>query len=43
MAMPILRKAKRVMVLSVEGNMVPGPSEQEAASHLRAAESLGES
>jgi nucleotide-binding universal stress UspA family protein len=36
MAMPILRKAKRVMVLSIEGNMVPGPSEQEAASHLRA-------
>ena len=36
MAMPILRKAKRVIVLSVEGNMVPGPAGQDAVSHLRA-------
>ena len=36
MAMPILRKAKRVIVLSVEGNMVAGPAGQEAVSHLRA-------
>ena len=36
MAMPILRKAKRVIVLSVEGNMVPGPAGQDAVSHLQA-------
>jgi nucleotide-binding universal stress UspA family protein len=36
MAMPLLRKAKRVIVLSVEGNMVPGPSGQHAVYHLRA-------
>ena len=36
MAMPILRKAKRVIVLIVEGNMVPGPAVQDAVSHLRA-------
>jgi nucleotide-binding universal stress UspA family protein len=36
MAMPILRKAKRVIVLSVEGTMVPGPTVQDAVSHLRA-------
>lgn len=35
MAMPILRKAKRVIVLSVEGSMVPGPTGQDAVSHLR--------
>jgi nucleotide-binding universal stress UspA family protein len=34
MAMPILRKAKRVIVLSVEGNMVPGPTGKDAVSHL---------
>ena len=34
MAMPILRKAKRVVVLSVEGSMVPGPSGQDAVMHL---------
>jgi nucleotide-binding universal stress UspA family protein len=36
MAMPLLRKAKRVIVLSVEGNMVPGPSGKDAVSHLSA-------
>jgi nucleotide-binding universal stress UspA family protein len=34
MAMPILRKAKRVVVLSVEGSMVPGPTGQDAVGHL---------
>jgi len=38
MAMPILRKAKRVIVLTVEGNMVPGPAGQDAVSHLQAHE-----
>jgi nucleotide-binding universal stress UspA family protein len=36
MAMPILCKAKRVIVLSVEGSMVPGPAGQEAVSYLEA-------
>jgi len=36
MAMPILCKAKRVIVLSVEGSMVPGPAGQEVVNHLRA-------
>ena len=36
MAMPILRKADRVIVLSVEGSMVPGPAGQEAVSYLQA-------
>ena len=36
MAMPILCKAKRVIVLSVEGSMVPGPSGREAVSYLEA-------
>ena len=36
MAIPILRKANRVIVLSVEGSMVPGPAGQEAVSHLQA-------
>jgi nucleotide-binding universal stress UspA family protein len=36
MAMPILCKAKRVIVLSVEGTMVPGPTSQEAVSYLEA-------
>jgi len=34
MAMPILRKAKRVIVLGVEGSMVPGPSGRDAIMHL---------
>jgi nucleotide-binding universal stress UspA family protein len=34
MAMPILRKAKRVVVLGVEGSMVPGPSGRDAVMHL---------
>jgi len=34
MAMPILRKAKRVVVLSVEGSMVPGPAAQDAVVYL---------
>jgi nucleotide-binding universal stress UspA family protein len=36
MAMPILCKAKRVIVLSVEGNMVPGPTGREAVDYLEA-------
>ena len=36
MALPILRKAERVIVLSVEGSMVPGPSGQDAVSYLDA-------
>ena len=36
MAMPILCKAKRVTVLSVEGNMVPGPTGREAVAYLDA-------
>jgi nucleotide-binding universal stress UspA family protein len=34
MALPILRKAKRVVVLGVEGSMVPGPSGRDAVMHL---------
>ena len=34
MAMPFLRKAKRVVVLGVEGTMVPGPSARDALMHL---------
>jgi nucleotide-binding universal stress UspA family protein len=34
MAIPMLRKAKRVIVLSVEGSMVPGPSAKDAVQHL---------
>jgi nucleotide-binding universal stress UspA family protein len=33
-AMPFLRRAERVVVLAVEGVMVPGPSAAEAARHL---------
>jgi nucleotide-binding universal stress UspA family protein len=36
MAMPILRKAKRVILLSVEGHVVPGPSAKDAVAHLEA-------
>jgi nucleotide-binding universal stress UspA family protein len=36
MAMPILCKAKRVIVVSLESNMVPGPSGRDAVSHLSA-------
>jgi nucleotide-binding universal stress UspA family protein len=34
-AMPLLRKAEQVSVLSVEGAMVPGPSGEEIAAALR--------
>jgi nucleotide-binding universal stress UspA family protein len=34
-AMPLLRRAERVVVLAVEGVMVPGPSVAEAARHLQ--------
>ena len=34
-AMPFLRRAGRVVVLAVEGVMVPGPSAAEAARHLQ--------
>jgi nucleotide-binding universal stress UspA family protein len=33
-ALPILRKAKRVLLLSVEGHIVPGPSAKDALGHL---------
>ena len=36
MAMPILRKAKRVMLLGIEGHIVPGPSVKDAVAHLEA-------
>lgn len=36
LAMPLLEKAKRVVVLTVEGGTVPGPSGAELARHLRA-------
>jgi nucleotide-binding universal stress UspA family protein len=36
MAMPILRRAKRVMLLSVEGNIVPGPTAKDALGYLEA-------
>jgi nucleotide-binding universal stress UspA family protein len=35
-AMPILRKAKRVMLLAVEGAISPGPSITDAVGHLEA-------
>ncbi|KAB2849931.1 MAG: universal stress protein [Hyphomicrobiaceae bacterium] len=35
-AMPVLEKAERVTVLSVEGGMVPGPSGEELARNLAA-------
>lgn len=34
-AMPFLRRAERVVVLAVEGVMVPGPTAAEAARHLQ--------
>jgi nucleotide-binding universal stress UspA family protein len=34
-AMPLLREAKEVTVLSVEGGMTPGPTGEEFAHHLR--------
>jgi nucleotide-binding universal stress UspA family protein len=33
-ALPILRKAKRVTLLTVEGHVVPGPSAKDALGHL---------
>lgn len=36
LAMPLLVKAKRVMLLTVEGNTVPGPSARDAIGHLAA-------
>lgn len=36
LAMPLLTKAKKVMLLTVEGSTVPGPSAREALSHLAA-------
>ena len=35
-AMPILRKAKRVSFIAVEGHIVPGPSVKDAIGHLQA-------
>ena len=34
-AMPMLREAREVTVLSVEGGMTPGPTGEEVAHHLR--------
>ena len=34
--LPLLAKAKKVMLLTVEGNTVPGPSAREALGHLAA-------
>jgi len=36
LALPILRKAKRVTLLSVEGHIVPGPSAKDELGHLEA-------
>jgi len=36
LAMPILRKAKRVTLISVEGHIVPGPSAKDALGYLEA-------
>jgi len=36
LAMPILRKAKRVSFIAVEGHIVPGPSVKDALGHLEA-------
>jgi nucleotide-binding universal stress UspA family protein len=36
MAMPILRRAKRVILLTVEGHIVPGPTAKEALGYLQA-------
>jgi nucleotide-binding universal stress UspA family protein len=35
-AMPILRKAKRVALIAVEGHIAPGPTAREALGHLEA-------
>ena len=35
-ALPILRKAKRVALIAVEGHIAPGPSAREALGHLEA-------
>jgi nucleotide-binding universal stress UspA family protein len=35
-AMPLLRKAKRVSFIAVEGHIVPGPSVRDALGHLEA-------
>jgi nucleotide-binding universal stress UspA family protein len=34
--MPILRKAKRVSLVAIEGHIVPGPSVKDALGHLEA-------
>ena len=34
--MPLLRKAKRVLLLTLEGNVVPGPSSKDALGYLAA-------
>lgn len=36
LGLPLLQKAKRVLLLTVEGNTVPGPSAREALGHLEA-------
>jgi nucleotide-binding universal stress UspA family protein len=36
MAMPLLRRAKRVLLLTLEGNVVPGPSPKDALGYLAA-------
>jgi nucleotide-binding universal stress UspA family protein len=36
MALPILSKAKRVLLLTIEGNVVPGPAAKDALGHLKA-------
>jgi nucleotide-binding universal stress UspA family protein len=36
MAMPLLRRAKRVVLLTLEGNVVPGPSPKDALGYLAA-------
>jgi len=36
LALPLLRKAKRVTLLSVEGHVVPGPSVKDELGHLEA-------
>ena len=35
-AMPILRKAKRVSFVAIDGHIVPGPSVKDAIGHLEA-------
>jgi nucleotide-binding universal stress UspA family protein len=36
LAMPVLKQSKRVVLLTVEGNVVPGPSAKDALGHLAA-------